>query len=129
MTEESNETVPHDNCNHCQQDYDLTVENAHLQLFLREPEYTFILAHCPHCDTWTRMFIGLDTACALVSKLPIYVDVVAPDVIKASHKKLFGTQETPEVAEAVEVLTELPDLPPDLRRQLYDWLRESDHGF
>jgi hypothetical protein len=112
--------VTMDNCMHCQKEYALIPENACLQIFLKNPECNYVQSICPHCDGHTRMFVGMDSVCGFIDSLPIYVYADATNNIKASQKKVFGEREPEEAAEVME----LPDLPPQLRRELWDFLRE-----
>ena len=126
--------VPMDACMHCGKDYALSEENARLQLFVRTPDCNFIQANCPHCDGWTRIFITIDTTCELIETLAILLFADAPAEIAESWARVNGApQQEADVSTEIgddTVLTKLPELdelPPDLRRQLYDWMRETDH--
>lgn len=120
------ENPPTDNCMHCEATYELTAENAAVQTFLRNPECNYLNATCTACNGVTRIFLELDTVCQLVEKLPIYVYSDAPEEIIEGAKKL-GIIEEPIVQLEV-VLEELPELPPHLRRELFDYFRDFDHG-
>jgi hypothetical protein len=115
--------IPMDNCMHCQKDYPVIEENACLQIFLKNPECNYVQSICPHCDGHTRMFAVVDTICSFLNELSIFVYAEAPDNIKASWRIVNRVPEA-----AIEALAELPDLPPQLRRELYDYFRDFDHG-
>ncbi len=107
-----------DCCMHCNQEYPLTVDNAAVQIFLRTPLCNYLNATCTLCNGVTRIFLVMESVCGLIDSLPIYVFADAPEEVIASAKKIGVIVEP-------LILEDLPDLPPQLRRELYDWFREE----
>ncbi len=60
---------PHlyDNCDHCEEDYDLTPENTAIRMFTKKPECDYVFAVCPHCSGRTRIYPQTTTLEALIS--------------------------------------------------------------
>jgi hypothetical protein len=121
--------VPMDNCNSCNQDYAIAKENARLYLFIKTAEMAFIFANCPHCDFYTRIFVSQDTVCTLLEPLPILIFPEATEEIVEAYYKLFpAAARKPEPPKETlyhdDSPGELPDIPPQLRRELWDFLRE-----
>lgn len=113
-----------DNCNHCGKDYALIPENAVLQTFLRNPECNYIQAQCPHCEGWMRIFVSVDSACALIEQLQVYVSSDATDELKAGHRKVFGSEDP-----IPNIIASEYEIPPSLEkeiRRLHDALNDPN---
>jgi hypothetical protein len=99
-----------DNCNNCEEDYDLTPDNTTLHLHEVNPDCNFLRMTCDHCDsTWVMFGIGEDTAISamdhgidpIIEKYPnetivkrrmgmLGLTMIEPVEITARHEALVG---------------------------------------
>lgn len=104
----------HDNCNGCNEDYDLTPETAELHLHKVNPDCDHLLMSCPHCGTKTALFgINEDTIQRAIDtgidpefhKYPndsllkmrlgyLGIELVRPVELSPRHEKLIDQFET-----------------------------------
>ena len=118
-------STPMDNCDFCNKDYALCEENAQLHLFIRKPEMSFIFAQCPHCQTFTRIFVSQDTICTLIDKLTIFVFSDVPGDVEESYNRIFGIVDNP----IPDIISSEYEIPPSLEqeiRRLHDALNDPN---
>ena len=83
----------YDNCNNCEEDYDLTPDNCALFMYDAEPDCNYMYCHCPNCSSNFIMFIGVDTALNAVRHgIDPEVARFAPDKIKKARLDLLGIE-------------------------------------
>ena len=122
-----------DNCNNCEQDYDLEPNNAKLYMYDAEPDCNYLYCTCTHCQSNFIMFVGMDTVLnAIRHGIDPRAEKYAPDKIKNARLKLLGI----ELIEPVEITARhekligsfaatLANCPDDL---LYDFITDENNN-
>lgn len=85
-----------DNCDNCNQDYELTPENTELYYYITQDDCTHLLCTCPNCNYKTRIFIGDETfGQAVENGIEPIVKKNAPQGIYEKWLELNGVQLPP----------------------------------
>jgi hypothetical protein len=104
-----------DTCVSCKKGYNFEPETV-LYLYLGQLSATNVAAKCPHCQAEYLIFVSYDKIMAFAEHEAIKVLVYynpTPDIAERAEK----------VRERYRQSQELPELPREMARELYDTLR------
>lgn len=113
-----------ENCDNCSKDYELSKANTALNLYIEDPACNHAAATCPHCGAVERIYATADSFLHIMSEIQVGLSLHprADDELKSRAAKTWETV-TPDAAKEDEAVDELPDLPSQVRRELYDDFR------
>lgn len=112
----------HENCNHCNTDYEYDASSCTLNLFIENPECNHIETTCPHCGQVERVYAHADTFLHVMHELEAGVSLHAraDEKLQAAATACWASVAASEEPPALD---ELPAAPKQLLRELYDDLR------
>src|SRR5680860_754389 len=82
-----------DDCNTCDKRYELTKDNTEAYVFVKQPECSYLMCTCVHCNAKMVLFVGNETVDNVgLTDIHISVKEYADDKIYRRWLKAYGIE-------------------------------------